>query len=605
MSAFAFRSPARPLIALITLGLAGTALAGPVQSPEPAADGVVAIRAALAALQPPREAAAFEIALQGTRYAPEQSRIAATPIQDVPAVHTLLIARDGRFRLHTHTHYPGDIDFEFLTVGSPEGESTIDPMQWRDGIEISRADARAASEDRADLMALAPTLLMADLLERGATTSSRAADGQHLQISFQDAAGRQALLTLDTAAGVPASLSVAGQRYVYSDYRSRDGWRQPARIEQYRGDRAIARWGDVEARALATVAPEAFGLPSGYVEPTPRGALRATPLGGGAYRVDGATAGYHTGFVVGRDAVAVFDAPVSVEAASRVRALIERTAPGRRIAHVVLSHVHGDHVAGLPAYFPDHPQVWAGAHAGTALRRQFPELTAVRLNEVRTTRHIDLGGTGVDLYALDSSHAETMLVGYAPQSHTLFQGDLFYLPEIGPVPPAFEGGVELSRLIADRKLDVAGIVGVHGRSGTREDLARSLALRSARTGTTPATCGDSSDPASVVDAQLAAYNAHDIDAFSACYSTDVRIHDLSGRYPVRSGQAELRKAYAFLHDVPAAFGVRIVRRIESGPIVVDHERIVGLPEKEGTPEAVAVYEVRNGKISQVWFPPKR
>jgi glyoxylase-like metal-dependent hydrolase (beta-lactamase superfamily II) len=75
--------------------------------------------------------------------------------------------------------------------------------------------------------------------------------------------------------------------------------------------------------------------------------LRATSLGHGAYRIDGAPSGYHTGFVVGTNAVAIFDAPISPAEAQRVRAVIERTAPGRRITHVVASHTHRDHIAGL------------------------------------------------------------------------------------------------------------------------------------------------------------------------------------------------------------------------------------------------------------------
>lgn len=563
-----------------------------------------AIGHSLEAQQAP-QAAAFEVTLHGERYAPEQARAADTPVLTVPATHRLLIARDGRYRLHTHTSYPGGIAFEFLTVGGMDGESTIDPMQWRDGIEISRDGPDTARQDRADLLALVPALLLEDMQARGKVGPIRESGDGRQEVTFDDLAGRASRLTLDTTNGMPVELVTGNRRFVYSDYRRSHGWTQPARIEQYRDGHPVARWTDVDAEALDAVAPQAFGLPTGYVEAVPRGELRATPLGDGAYRVDGAPAGYHTGFVVGRNAVAVFDTPVSTEAASQVRALIERTAPGKRIAYVVLSHVHGDHVAGLPAYFSDHPQVLAGAHSATALRRQFADLKAVRLTEVDTPRHLDLGGTRIDLYPLDSTHSETMLVGYAPPSRTLFQGDLFYLPEIGQVPAAFEGGEELSRLIARHKLDVEHIVGVHGRSGTPEDLARSLELRQARGTTATAICGDASDPANVVDAQVAAYNAHDIAGFAACYSADVRIHDLSGRYPVRQGQAELKKAYAFLHDVPDAFRVEIVRRIVSGPIVVDHERILGLPEKEGTPEAIAVYEVRDGRITQAWFPPKR
>ncbi|TCV97830.1 hypothetical protein EC912_101847 [Luteibacter rhizovicinus] len=138
-------------------------------------------------------------------------------------------------------------------------------------------------------------------------------------------------------------------------------------------------------------------------------------------------------------------------------------------------------------------------------------------------------------------------------------------------------------------------------------LFLACASASAQTGGAPAsaTCGTSTDPAQVVDAQLAAYNAHDVDAFAACYAPDVSIYDLTGKNPVHHGIAELKKTYAFLKTVPAAFRADIVTRIVNGPIVVDHERILGLPADKGTPEAVAVYEVRDGKILNVWFPPKK
>jgi hypothetical protein len=119
------------------------------------------------------------------------------------------------------------------------------------------------------------------------------------------------------------------------------------------------------------------------------------------------------------------------------------------------------------------------------------------------------------------------------------------------------------------------------------------------------TCGQSSDPVQVVQAQDNAYNAHDINAFAACYADDVTINDLSGKQPVVHGVAALKTTYAFLARVPKDFRVEIVQRSSSGPIVVDHERVMGLPADKGQPEAFAVYEVRNGKIQNVWFPPAK
>jgi hypothetical protein len=117
-------------------------------------------------------------------------------------------------------------------------------------------------------------------------------------------------------------------------------------------------------------------------------------------------------------------------------------------------------------------------------------------------------------------------------------------------------------------------------------------------------CGTSTDPVQVVQAQVDAFNAHDIDAFAACYADDVTITDLSGKDPVIKGIPALKKTYAFLARVPKQFHVEIVQRVVTGPIVADRERAIGLPAGKGQPEAMAIYEVRNGKIQNVWFPPK-
>ncbi len=46
-------------------------------------------------------------------------------------------------------------------------------------------------------------------------------------------------------------------------------------------------------------------------------------------------------------------------------------------------------------------------------------------------------------------------------------------------------------------------------------------------------------------------------------------------------------------------------RIVNGPVVVDNERLTRLGEGRDDMFAVAVYEVRNGKIVSVWFPPTK
>jgi hypothetical protein len=79
--------------------------------------------------------------------------------------------------------------------------------------------------------------------------------------------------------------------------------------------------------------------------------------------------------------------------------------------------------------------------------------------------------------------------------------------------------------------------------------------------------------------------------------------DLDGKRPPIRGQAAIRKAFGFLARQPKAFHVEIVRRSATGPVVVDQERLHGLPPGKHLPDAFAVYEVRAGLIAAVWFPP--
>jgi hypothetical protein len=50
-------------------------------------------------------------------------------------------------------------------------------------------------------------------------------------------------------------------------------------------------------------------------------------------------------------------------------------------------------------------------------------------------------------------------------------------------------------------------------------------------------------------------------------------------------------------------GVQIVQRTLTGPTVIDKEHVVGMPSGKVVPDMAAIYEVRDGQIVKVWFPP--
>ena len=136
----------------------------------------------------------------------------------------------------------------------------------------------------------------------------------------------------------------------------------------------------------------------------------------------------------------------------------------------------------------------------------------------------------------------------------------------------------------------------------RSALAATLFCLSASTGVlagdAPVAQPSSPSPESVVDAQLAAYNKRDLEAFLSYYTDDAVL----AKHPdqvTQTGKAEMRTRYErpFSNKNVRA---DIVKRITFGRFVIDHERITAPPAK-GELEAIAVYEVKDGKIIRVTF----
>ena len=104
----------------------------------------------------------------------------------------------------------------------------------------------------------------------------------------------------------------------------------------------------------------------------------------------------------------------------------------------------------------------------------------------------------------------------------------------------------------------------------------------------------------VVQAQLEAYNARDLDAFIATYADDVKLFELPEKL-LSEGTAAMREQYGTLFK-DERLHATIVKRIVMADTVVDHERVrLTFPQGPGTVEAIAIYEVRDGRITKVWF----
>lgn len=107
-------------------------------------------------------------------------------------------------------------------------------------------------------------------------------------------------------------------------------------------------------------------------------------------------------------------------------------------------------------------------------------------------------------------------------------------------------------------------------------------------------------PLAVVQAQLDAYNAKDIDALLATYAPDAEQYVLHGER-LAQGHAQMRERFLLRFAEPDLYA-RLLSRPLVGAMVVDSELITrNFPEGLGTVEMLCVYEVVGGRIQRASF----
>ena len=108
------------------------------------------------------------------------------------------------------------------------------------------------------------------------------------------------------------------------------------------------------------------------------------------------------------------------------------------------------------------------------------------------------------------------------------------------------------------------------------------------------------DPATVVQRQLEAYNARDVDAILATYATDAQQFEFPDKL-LATGTAQLRERFAARFKEPNLHA-QLLRRTVLGNKVIDHEQVTRtFPEGPGQIQLIAIYEVQDGKIAKAWF----
>lgn len=107
------------------------------------------------------------------------------------------------------------------------------------------------------------------------------------------------------------------------------------------------------------------------------------------------------------------------------------------------------------------------------------------------------------------------------------------------------------------------------------------------------------DPVTIVQRQLDAFNARDLDTLLAVYAEDAELFEHPAKL-LASGAAALRERFKVRFQEPNLFATLLSRTV-MGPIVVDHEEVSRtFPEGTGKIRLIMIYEVQHGRIIKAW-----
>ncbi len=131
---------------------------------------------------------------------------------------------------------------------------------------------------------------------------------------------------------------------------------------------------------------------------------------------------YQSAFLVTKDGIVVFDAPPSF--AERLRPVIEATAPGVPITHLIMSHGHTDHVGGTIVFadLPDLTVIAADKVAQSLASRQHPNI----LQPTKTfddSLDLSIGGVPIALKTTNFHAEDQDVMIYLPDQEFLMAID--------------------------------------------------------------------------------------------------------------------------------------------------------------------------------------
>jgi hypothetical protein len=101
--------------------------------------------------------------------------------------------------------------------------------------------------------------------------------------------------------------------------------------------------------------------------------------------------------------------------------------------------------------------------------------------------------------------------------------------------------------------------------------------------------------------QIDAYNARDVNAFLALYSTDAEIIRLPDREAYLRGHEQMRARYGKMFADSPELICKVDSSWATDSFVALREKVSGMNGRKGEVDCLAIYQVENGLIRRLWL----
>ncbi|MBX7199131.1 MAG: MBL fold metallo-hydrolase [Rhodospirillaceae bacterium] len=338
----------------------------------------------------------------------------------------------------------------------------------------------AAAEERQLQIWMTPHGFLRAAAASNATATSRTEGGAKVDVVSFIAMNKFKLTGTIDAAGMVTGVEtqfpnpVMGDMayaYKYSDYKDFGGVRFPAHIVQSGGGFAV---NDFTVTGVQTTVTADLAVPPNIRSATaPAVQVATTKLADGVWLLAG---GSHHSVVVDFDKyLAVVEAPQTEDRSLAVIAEARKLVPGKSIKYVISTHHHFDHSGGLRTYVAEGATVVTHISNEPYFEKTFAAPATIVpdaqskahktpvFETVNDKRVISDGKRSVEVYnTIGDSHSNELSVVYIPAAKILIEADSYSpgTPASDPVP---SDALVLYDNIQRLKLDVATVVGIHGR----------------------------------------------------------------------------------------------------------------------------------------------